>query len=231
MFHYDYSRSQLEGKAEDLLRAFDPERLYKPKPLDVYEVIEKCIDVPYDWKYLTPDQSILGATAYADGYIWAWPKPYFQPGMIPFKVDVTTGTIIIDSTLTELPDRAAENFTALHEGFHQILHKKCFRHTRKDPYDYHVSTKAAISGVYRPMTDLEIIEWQANYCASAFLMPKDLIQREFEKIIGTLTHPVNIDTCPYGKELRELAHDFNTSVTALKIRLKKLGLITMEDIR
>ena len=81
------------------------------------------------------------------------------------------------------------------------------------------------------MTDIEIIEWQANYCASAFLMPKELIQREFEKITGTLTHPVNIDTCPYVNELRELAYDFNTSVTALKIRLKKLGLIIMEDNR
>lgn len=229
MFYYEYSKNQLERKTESLLRTFDPERLYKPKPLDVYEFIEKCIDVPYDWKYLTPDQSILGATAYADGYIWAWPKPFFLPGMLPFKVVVIAGTILIDSTLTELPDRAAENFTALHEGFHQLLHKECFSHAERDPYDYLESSKIGTSNVNRPMTDIEIIEWQANYCAAAFLMPKDLIQTEFEKITGTLLHPVNIDSSFYSMALRELAYDFNTSVTALKIRLKKLGLIIIED--
>ena len=78
MIHYNYSPAQLEKKAEELLRKFDSERLIKIKPIDVYEVIEKCLDVPYDWKYLTPDQSILGMTAFKSGYIWVWPKPFFQ---------------------------------------------------------------------------------------------------------------------------------------------------------
>ena len=58
MIHYNYSPSQLESKANELLVQFDPERLVKAKPIDVYAVIEKCLDVPYDWKYITPDQSI-----------------------------------------------------------------------------------------------------------------------------------------------------------------------------
>lgn len=63
MIHYNYSAHQLEKEAEKLLNQFDPERLKKPKPIDVYAVIEKCLGVDYDWKYITPDQSILGATA------------------------------------------------------------------------------------------------------------------------------------------------------------------------
>ena len=67
MIHYEYSPTQLEKTAEQLLRKFDPERLLRPKPIDVYEVIEKCLDVPYDWKYLTPNQSVLGMTFFDDG--------------------------------------------------------------------------------------------------------------------------------------------------------------------
>ena len=60
MIHYNYSARQLESEAEKLLFQFDPERLKKPKSIDVYAVIEKCLGVEYDWKYITPDQSILG---------------------------------------------------------------------------------------------------------------------------------------------------------------------------
>ena len=67
MIHYNYSAHQLENEAEKLLAQFDPERLKKPKPIDVYAVIEKCLGVDYDWKYITPDQSILGATAFKKG--------------------------------------------------------------------------------------------------------------------------------------------------------------------
>lgn len=81
--YYNYSPNQLEAKAMDFLKSFDSERLTKPKPIDVYAVIEKCLDVPYDWKYITPDQSILGATAFSDGYLYVWDKPYYETGMLP----------------------------------------------------------------------------------------------------------------------------------------------------
>lgn len=110
-----------------MLIKFDEERLTKVKTIDVYAVIEKCLDVPYDWKYLTPDQSVLGATAFSDGYFWAWPEGRYYDGMKPYKVEVKKGTILIDSTLTEENNRGRENFTVMHEIFHSVLHKKCFR--------------------------------------------------------------------------------------------------------
>ena len=59
MMHYNYSPEQLENKAEELLRQFDEERLRKPKPIDVYAVIEKCLGVEYDWKYLNTIKDLL----------------------------------------------------------------------------------------------------------------------------------------------------------------------------
>ena len=132
MIHYNYSPAQLEDKAADLLRQFDAERLTTAKPIDVYEVIEKCLDVPYDWKYITPDQSIWGMTFFKPGYQWVWPEPRYKAGMLPEKVFYEQGTILIDSFLTELPNRGPENFTVMHEVFHQVLHKRCFAHASGD---------------------------------------------------------------------------------------------------
>lgn len=55
MFYYRYSPEQLERAAEQLLQKFDPELLKKPKEYDVYRVIEECLGVDYDWKYIRPD--------------------------------------------------------------------------------------------------------------------------------------------------------------------------------
>ena len=170
MIHYNYSRKQLEEKAEKLLLEFDSSRLNHTKPIDVYAVIEKCLDVPYDWKYLTPDQSILGMTAFKSGVLWVWPKPYYEDGMLPEKIYVSEGTILIDSTLTEYESRGSENFTVMHEVFHQVLHKRCFAHNNPD-YT-HSTTRKALNSRKKPMSSLEICEYQANYCAAAFLMPK-----------------------------------------------------------
>ena len=139
MIYYKYSPEQLEQKAEALLRQFDEERLTRIKPIDVYAVIEKCLDVPYDWKYLTPDQSILGMTAFKSGCLWVWPTPYYRDGILPYKISVDAGTILIDGTLTEATNRGPENFTVMHEVFHQVLHKRCFAHSNPD-YT-HTSTK------------------------------------------------------------------------------------------
>jgi len=221
MIHYNYSPNQLEQKAEDLLRQFDPERLEKPKPIDVYEVIESCLDVPYDWKYLTPDQSILGMTAFKAGYAWVWPKPYYIEGMKPFKAYFDAGTIVIDSTLTERDERGRENFTVMHEVFHQVLHKRCFAHSNPD-YT-HATTRNALERKGRPMSSLEICEYQANACAAAFLMPRDLLS----KTVQTLDHTGKIPADePIGRAaIRKLADMFSVSPTAMKYRLEKLRLI------
>ena len=80
MFYYRYSPEQLERAAEQLLQKFDPELLKKPKEYDVYRVIEECLGVDYDWKYIRPDQAILGLTAFNPGYIWVSPAPHLYEG-------------------------------------------------------------------------------------------------------------------------------------------------------
>ena len=222
MIYINYSPNQLEQKAEEFLKKFDAERLIKTKPIDVYAVIEQCLDVPYDWKYLTPDQSYLGLTAFNDGYIWVWDKPYYKDGMLPHKLYLEKGTIVIDSTLTESNNRGRENFTVMHEVFHQVLHKACFRHS-KASYG-HVTTSKTIDGKRRkPLTALDRIEAQANACAAAFLMPSELTTATFQKLYR---HSDMLDTKMYSVQpiIDQLADEFNVSKQAMKYRLINLKL-------
>lgn len=219
MFHYKYSPKQLEEKATELLRRFDAERLYKCKPLDVYEVIEKCLDVPYDWKYITPDQSILGLTAFKSGTLWVWPESHYEEGMKPHRVFLEEGTILIDSTLTEMKDRGVENFTVMHEVFHQVLHKACFRHSNPD-YT-HSTTRKALAGKRYPLSSLEICEYQANTCAAAFLMPAAVIEEQLN--YHHIDYTLNFDNSVDRRILIEMAGRFNVTKTAMKYRLINLG--------
>lgn len=221
MRYYEYSPNQLERKANEALAQYDKKRLEQANSIDVYDVIEKLLDVPYDWKYITPDQSILGATAFNAGYMWVWPESVYYDGLLPYRIPVEKGTIIIDSTLTESDNRGRENFTVMHEVFHQLLHKKCFR---SEPADYvHGTTSKALTshGHKKLVTALDIIEYQANFSAACFLMPREGTINAFHKMF---------DKTAYGKwktiyldsVIAKMAEEFNVSETAMKYRLEYL---------
>ncbi len=218
MIYYDLSPNQLETKATELLRKFDSELLVKPKPIDVYAVIEKCLNVPYDWKYITPDQSVLGATAFADGYMYIWDKPYYEKGILPRKIFLEKGTILIDSTLTEEKDRGHENFTVIHEVFHQVLHKRCFAHSKAD-YT-HATYAKALGDRRKPKTAIEIIEYQANSCAAYFLMPRNVVLSVYDKFASTT---ISASSKQSWAIAYKMAPEFNVSATAIHYRLEKLG--------
>ena len=72
------------------------------------------------------------------------------------------------------------------------------------------------------MSSLEICEYQANYCASAFLMPAELLTDQINRLhhnqLLSLSNPSD------WKLIYQLAEEFSVSPTAMKYRLLKLGL-------
>ncbi len=220
MIHYNYSQTQLEDKANELLYQFDAERLSKAKPIDVYAVIETCLDTPYDWKYLTPDQSIWGMTFFKPGYCWVWPESRYEVGMIPEKAFYKPGTIVIESFLTELPNRGPENFTVMHEVFHQILHKKCFAHATESELHETRKESLQIQAGKKRMSSLEICEYQANFCAACFLMPREPVTAMFRHLVPDKNAPGFPTTI-----IEKMAAAFSVSKKAMQIRLHSLGLI------
>ncbi len=219
MIHYNYSPAQLEDKANDLLRRFDAERLTIAKPIDVYAVIEKCLDVSYDWKYITPDQSIWGMTFFKPGYQWVWPEPRYKAGMLPEKLFFDQGTILIDSFLTELQDRGPENFTVMHEVFHQILHKRCFAHASGDYKHQTKKENLNLRTGRKSMSSLEICEYQANFCAACFLMPRVPVTAMFRRLVSPGRNSFVDESV-----IAEMAATFSVSKSAMRIRLQSLGL-------
>lgn len=225
MRYYDYSAKQLEEKATELLIEFDAERLEKIKPIDVYAVIEKCLDVPYDWKYLTPDQSVLGMTAFDDGSLWVWPENEYYDGLMPFEIYVEKGTILIEQTLIEQNNRGRENFTVMHEVFHQVLHKKCFRDERN--YVHQTYSRTIDGNIQYSSYALKVIERQANACAAAFLMPAGLVKEEYTKRYNSIKKHIR----PWNEFLyidgiiKEMSSDFSVSNQAMGYRLQNLDLL------
>jgi Zn-dependent peptidase ImmA (M78 family) len=229
MIYFEYSPNQLEEKAEGLLQQFDSDRLIQSKPIDVYAVIEKCLDVPYDWKYLTPDQTYLGMTAFRDGYIWVWPESRYYEGLKPKKLQVSKGMILIDATLTEEDNRGRENFTVMHEVFHQVLHKKCFRRISVTSNIYlHGTKKQTIDGqIHHSDYGLSVTERQANACAAAFLMPRDLTKETYSSIYRNAgSRRYNSDFVQ--ETISEMAEEFQVSKQAMTIRLQTLKLINKD---
>ena len=220
MIHYNYSPVQLEEKAMALLREFDSDRLEKPKSIDVYAVIEQLLGVEYDWKYLTPDQSVWGMTFFKPGYCWVWPESHYKPGMLTKKAFYEQGTILIDSFLTELPDRGPENFTVMHEVFHQVLHKRCFKHSNGDYRHETKKTNLSLQAGRKYRTSLEICESQANFCAACFLMPKEPVTAMFVKMVSSKASSNIPDDA-----IQDMANEFSVSKSAMRIRLQTLGLV------
>lgn len=111
----------------------------------------------------------------------------------------------------------------MHEVFHQILHKKCFRDLGKNII--HSTYSRTIDGKIKCSDyGLKICEQQANACAAAFLMPRDLLKKEYanaRKDAGYLRdHPNFI-----YQTVKSMAKDFNVSKQAMTIRLQNLGCI------
>lgn len=223
MKYYDFTAKQLEDKALELLIEFDEERIHKTKPIDVYAVIEKCLNVPYDWKYLTPDQSILGATVFSGGCLWVWPESKYYNGLLPFQIEVEPGTILIDTTLTEQDNRGRENFTVMHEVFHQVLHKKCFRTMPKN-YVHPTSSRTIDGQIRYSSYALSMIEKQANACAAAFLMPAELTSNTYKSLYKAAGFNRYNHSFVYNT-IKEMAEEFSVSQQAMSIRLQTLGLI------
>ena len=72
------------------------------------------------------------------------------------------------------------------------------------------------------MTALDINERQANFCAAAFLMPRQLLNDTFRKLYPTGMMTMN--SAETYRIVEILSKDFNVSALAMMYRLKNLHL-------
>ena len=78
-------------------------------------------------------------------------------------------------------------------------------------------------------TSLDFIEYQANTCAAAFLMPQDVVREEFKKRSNNLGSKYTLP-CDYMVEsiICDMADVFSVSKQAMRYRLNALNMVTFD---
>jgi Zn-dependent peptidase ImmA (M78 family) len=227
----------LEEYAEALVRDAMPERLNAPGPIDVEAFVEFYLGLSVEFRRICYDRQVLGMTAFNDGLIQVMDEETGRPEPMPIRA----GTVVIDSSLSAKRNVARLRFTAMHEGAHWLLHRKAF--APNNPFGsvgvYENQYLAAKEGridysrKQTERTDSERMERQADFLASAVLMPRPALRqayRDFFGYYGEKPHRIvrganPMDDC-FAAGLPEYAAKvFNVSKRAALIRLEKLTAI------
>ena len=227
----------LDDYATELLHDAMPEVLVAPCPVDIAWFLEFYLGLEVIYRRLSYDRQILGMTAFSPGFVQVLDDVTGQP--MPMRIN--TGTVIVDPLLMIKRNIHRHRFTYAHEGSHWLIHRRAY--SASNPFGtaskYENQYLAAKEGridysrCQKERTENERMERQADFLASAILIPKPMLRmayREFFRLSGDkprrVVRGVNaLDDC-YAKQLpMYISQTFNVSKRAALIRLEKLGAI------
>jgi len=147
------------------------------------------------------------------------------------------GKIVVDTELQNQEGRY--NFTCAHEVGHWALHKNLYLQNRMQIPLFQEEKKPSI--VCRESQKKKNIEFQANYFASALLMPKEMVksilkQRKKNDFTETFTDETlkfwGMNKEEYCRMVASIYNNqFGVSVQAMQIRLEQIGYLKQEVSR
>lgn len=157
--------------------------------------------------------------------------------------DLGPDTILLSRTLEHLSlEPGKPRFTLMHECAHHLLHKRYFQRKAASG-----SGKAIAHSIQRDQiivptqekrawTDEDRIEWQANYLASALLMPESrvnrvLIEKGYQEDYFQHVLAGSSEATVYQQLITRLASIFRVSMTTAKIRLEAVGFERLPDLQ
>jgi len=212
---------RIEAASERLLADFG-QRFHEiaEPPVPIESILEAHLELSLefaDLRDLLKIDDVLGATYIEDGRV-----------VISQHLDPTDTPGI----------EGRYRFTLAHEIGHWVLHRVLFQRADMQCLLFDDQGKPAI--VCRTNSKKEAVEIQADKFAGALLMPRKLVLDAWVRLYGEGKKYVDRhevpewagNPAPKGKpqipiqdEARELAQRFSVSVTAMQIRLEKMGLI------
>lgn len=227
----------LDSYAEALVADFAPERRRVPGPVNAENFAEYYLKMPVEYRRISSDRQILAMTAFNTGVLQIVSE---DTGM-PEPMIVRAGTIIVDPSLTAKRNLPRLRFTLMHEASHWLIHRYAFSEDNPfgPPGVYENQYLAAKEGridysrSQKERTDIERIERQADFLASAILIPRPALRAAYRDYFGyygekphRVVRGVNaMDDC-HALQLPEYtAQTFNVSKRAALIRLEKLTAI------
>jgi hypothetical protein len=227
----------LDQYAETVIRDAMPYALVAPTPIDVESFIEFYLGLEVEFKSVSYDRKVLGMTAFNDGTIYVISEKTGK--RVP--IEVSEGTVFIEPLLTESRNTARRRFTIMHEGSHWLIHRPAFAEDNPfgTPGMYDNQYLAAKEGridysrCQKERNDHERIERQADFLASALLMPKSTLRmafKEFFTFYDMKPRALVRGKGDFDENLAEqlpeyVAQKFNVSKRAALIRLEKLNAI------
>lgn len=237
------SAYEIENLSDQITNSYKPNRNLMGEALDLDHFIECYIGLDMDYKDLSHNKSILGMMVFDNCKV-----PVYDVEKDKAKyINVDEGTIIIDNSLLAKEQIRRGRFTLAHEAAHWFLHRHIYITDKKQISLFDTleigekripvikcRTSDIVCGEKRKLnSDDQFIEWQADYMASALLMPKNAFAKvardRFKSsniIKGFYKMGTDYETDLWADVMaRELADMFEVSVTASKIRLKNLGFI------
>lgn len=233
------SKEEIDNIAEKFLMDFNPEILVTPQPIDEDRFLTEYLGLEQDFQYLSHCGCYLGMLVFNDTNKVQVYDTY--TGRAEY-ISAKAGTVIIDNTLLEEGQEQRYRFTAIHEGGHWIFHrKKYYRDMAQisvfDFFDMpNIQCRTvSVDPKFKPIhkwNDNDTMEWQANYFASALLMPKSMVF----KICNDEEFIEHLKFMSWGNEksynellIKKISKTFNVSKQAAEVRLNNLKIINSYD--
>ena len=216
----EFTKSQLEELAHKFVeRYYEVQRsrgFRKVERIDPTIMLKDVLGINIEYHSLSLDQSIIGYT------IGTYIEMEVFDNAEPVSVALDGDTVFIERALRS-GNKGRENFTIMHEGAHQIFFKffpdyyncgvRVLRYTSRSEFSNEESAE----------------EYQADYLASALLMPREIViaglERFYRKVrYGSKVHYMSWDR----KTFKTLADHLGVSKQALRIRVRELGIVIEE---
>ena len=226
------SKEEIDGIGEQYVKAFCPEVLSHPAPVDIESFVESYLGITPDYQYLSNNGIFLGMTVFNDTN----KVPIFDPGTGRAEyISAKARTIIIDNRLLEESQQHRYRFTLGHEAGHDIFHSGFFGYNPDQLTLFDTGTAPMIQcrtdcGSTSKKTpkfwdDHDWMEWHANRLSSAILMPRSAVERLVEGFRSE-----SRDSIRRATMVCAVTETFDVSSEAATYRLKDLGFIPKDDM-
>ena len=233
------SKRDIDNEAIRFLEEYSPSSLQELNTLDLESIAEFKFNLKIEYQKLDEDGDLLGMTIFKTGYV-----DVINEDSTHCKKKFEKGTIILNEILiNDLKLQGRYQFTLAHELGHWILHRKefiedenqinlfdfigditdnnCIKCLNRDVVDNKI-----IAGGLK--TDLDWLEWQANYFGASILMPRNLIKQYYidncnSKDIKQMSKEIS-DTCGVSKQAAEIRIKDTNDDKSLKNQMVMEGI-------
>ena len=190
----------METKARLVLQEYCHECLRNISAIPIERLIE-AMGLNIEYQYLSKNgDKVLGKLICYDGI-----TPYYDMELNQYMfLQVSANTILVEVRLADQENKGRYRFTLAHELAHWILHREMILSDKTEA--------AFIDGIHNSK-----MESQADYFASALLMPMGAIKKYYYSLFGK----------GYSRSdlISAMAEHFQVSKQAMQIRLESHNLI------